>query len=106
LTAINAGALTAIAVSLNRSLSIPRPASVPAGDVAVSVVSPTAFSVWYDPQTFVMNELDVPLQNVTEKLVKYVAANGSTSAAAVAIAGRGEHQTNARYSTAVMTARH
>jgi hypothetical protein len=89
LTAINAGALTAIAVSLNRSLSIARPASVPAGDVAVSVVSPTAFSVWYDPQTFVMHELDVPLQNVTEKLVKYVAENRSPSA--VAIAGRGEH---------------
>jgi hypothetical protein len=104
LTAINAGALTAIAVSLNRSLSIPRPASVPAGDVAVSVVAPTAFSVWYDPQTFVMHELDVPLQNVTEKLVKYVAASRAPSA--VAIAGRGEHRTNARYSAAVLTARH
>lgn len=104
LTAINAGALTAMAVSLNRSLSIPRPASVPAGDVAVSVVSPTAFSVWYDPQTYVMHELDVPLQNVVEKLVKYVAANRAPSA--VAIAGRGEHRPNARYSAAVMTARH
>jgi len=89
LTAINAGALTAIAVSLNRSLSIPRPAGVPEGDVAVSVVSPTAFSVWYDPQTFVMHELDVPLQNVVEKLVKFVAAARAPSA--VAFAGRGEH---------------
>ena len=104
LTAINAGALTAVAVSLNRDLSIPRPASVPSGDVAVSVVTPTAFSVWYDPQTFVMHELDVPLQNVVEKFVKYVAANRAPSA--VAIAGRGEHRINARYSAAVLTARH
>lgn len=89
MTAINAGALTAIAVSLNRNLSIPRPAGVPDGDVAVSVVSPTAFSVWYDPHTFIMHELDVPLQNVTEKLVKYVAADRAPSA--VAFAGRGEH---------------
>ncbi|HEY5093508.1 MAG TPA: hypothetical protein VII69_00160 [Candidatus Eremiobacteraceae bacterium] len=103
LTAINAGALSAIVLSLNRSLSLPRPASVPAGDVAVSVLSPTAFSVWYDPKTFVMHELDVPLQNVVEKFVKYVAAAGTPSA--VALARQGEHRRNARYSAAVMIAR-
>src|ERR1700687_857857 len=76
LTAINAGALAAIVVALNRTIAVPRPANVPPGDVAVSVVSPTAFSVWYDPKTFVMHELDVPLQNVVEKFTKYVAAAG------------------------------
>jgi hypothetical protein len=104
LTAINAGALTANVVSLNRSLSLPRPASVPAGDVAVSVLAPTAFSVWYDPKTFVMHELDVPLQNVVERFVKYVAAAKAPSA--VAIAHRGEHRRDARHSAAVMIARH
>jgi hypothetical protein len=104
LTAINAGALAAIVVSLNRTIAVPRPGGVPAGDVAVSVVSPTAFSVWYDPKTFVMHELDVPLQNVVEKFIKYVAAAGAPSA--VAFARRGEVRRNARYSAAVTIARY
>jgi len=104
LTAINAGALSAIALSLNRNLSLPRPAGVPAGDVAVSVLNPTAFSVWYDPKTFVMHELDVPLHNVVEKFVKYVAAAGTPSA--VAFARQGEHRRDARYRAAVMIARY
>jgi len=77
---------------------------VPPGDVSVSVVSPTAFSVWYDPKTFVMHELDVPLQNVVEKFIKYVAAARTPSA--VASARRGEFRRNARYSAAVMIARY
>jgi hypothetical protein len=104
LTAINAGALAAVIVSLNRSISVPRPAGVPSDDVAVSVVSPTAFSIWYNPKTFVMHELDVPLQNVTEKFIKYVAAVGAPSA--VASARRGEVGRNARYDAAVMIARY
>jgi hypothetical protein len=104
LTAINAGALAASVVSLNRSISVPRPANVPPGDVVVSVVSPTPFSVWYDPNTFVMHELDVPLQNVVEKFIKFVAAAGKPSA--VASARGGELRRNARYSTAVMIARY
>jgi hypothetical protein len=103
LTAINAGALAADVVSLNRSISVSRPAGVPSGDVAVSVVSPTAFSIWYDPNTFVMHELDVPLQNVVEKFIKYVAAGERPSA--VASARRGERTHNARYSAAVLIAR-
>jgi hypothetical protein len=104
LTAINAGALAASVVSLNRTIAVPRPAGVPAGDVAVSVVSPTAFSIWYDPKTFVMHELDVPLQNVTEKFTKFVAAAGAHSA--VASDRRGEVRRDARYTAAVMIARY
>ena len=104
LTAINAGALAAIVVSLNRTIAVPRPAGVPAGDVAVSVVSPTAFSIWYDPNTFVMHELDVPLQNVTEKFTKFVAATGAHSA--VASGRRSEVRRDARYTAAVMIARY
>jgi hypothetical protein len=104
LTAINAGALAAIVVALNRTIAVPRPANVPPGDIAVSVVSPTAFSVWYDPHTFVMHELDVPLQNVVEKFTKFVAASGAPSA--VASARRGELRRNARYSAAAMIARY
>lgn len=99
LTAINAGGLEAIVVSLNRSIAVPRPAGVPSGDVAVSVVSPTAFSIWYDPKTFVMHELDVPLHNVTEKFIKFVAAAGAPSA--VASASRGEVRRDARYTAAL-----
>jgi hypothetical protein len=104
LTAINAGAFAADVLSLNRSISVPRPANVPPGDVVVSVVSPNPFSVWYDPNTFVMHELDVPLQNVVEKFVKFVAATGKPSA--VALARRGEVRRDARYSAAVLTARY
>ena len=103
LTAINAGALSAIVVSLKRGLSLQRPASVPVGDVAVSVVAPTAFSVWYDPRTFVMHELDVPLQSVVEKLVTYVAVARAPSA--VAIARRGEHRRSARHTAAATIVR-
>jgi hypothetical protein len=77
------------AVSLNRNLKPPHPQSVPAGDVPLSSISPTAFTIWYDPKTFVMHELDVPLQNVIVTLVKYTAAAGGPSA--VASAKRGEH---------------
>ncbi|HWX10542.1 MAG TPA: hypothetical protein VNZ04_00860, partial [Trinickia sp.] len=104
LTAINAGALAATVVSLNRSIAVPRPAGVPSGDVAVSVVSPTAFSIWYDPNTFVMHELDVPLQNVTEKFIKFVAA--ARAPYAVASARRGEVRGDARYIAGVMIARY
>jgi hypothetical protein len=104
LTAINAGALTATVLSLNRSLSLPRPAGVPSGDVAVSVVTPTAFSVWYDPRTFVMHELDVPLHYIVVKLVKFVATARAPSA--VAVAWQSEHRGSARHSAAAMIVRH
>lgn len=99
LTVINPGALAANVVSLNRTIAVPRPAGVPPGDVAVSVVSPSAFSIWYDPSTFVMHELDVPLQNVTEKFIKFVAVGEAPSA--VASTRRGEVRRNARYIAAL-----
>ena len=40
-----------------------RPASVSATDQGVSVDGPAPFTIWYDPATFVMDELDVPSQN-------------------------------------------
>lgn len=39
-----------------------RPATVAASDAGVSVEGPAPFTIWYDPVTFVMDELDVPSQ--------------------------------------------
>jgi hypothetical protein len=41
-----------------------RPSTVPAHDVAVSFRGSLPFTIWYDPMTFVPDEIDVPSQNV------------------------------------------
>lgn len=42
-----------------------RPASVPGADAVIAVGSPLAFTLWYDPATLLVDELDVPAQAVT-----------------------------------------
>lgn len=49
--------------------TIPRPAFVKAGDVSVAFASPTPLRVWYDPQTMVLDGLEVPAQNLQIRLV-------------------------------------
>jgi hypothetical protein len=44
-----------------------RPATVAATDQGVSVGGPAPFTLWYDPSTFVMDELDVPSQRFIVK---------------------------------------
>jgi len=40
-----------------------RPPDVPNGDAILSVERPIAVTVWYDPTTFVPDEIDVPSEN-------------------------------------------
>jgi hypothetical protein len=47
-----------------------RPSGVPVGDVGFNVASPVAFSIWYDPNTGVVDEVDVPSQNLVIALTK------------------------------------
>jgi hypothetical protein len=35
------------------------------GDVAIFVSDPVEFTLWYDPVTLVVDELDVPQQNAS-----------------------------------------
>lgn len=42
-----------------------RPPGVPATDRAISVTTPVAFSVWYNPKTLVTDYVDLPAQGVT-----------------------------------------
>jgi hypothetical protein len=48
----------------------PRPASVPATDASLSFTAGPAFTIWYDPATFVPDEIDVPSQNAVVTRVR------------------------------------
>jgi hypothetical protein len=54
-----------IPISVDPAMDPSRPKSVPAGDAQISVKSPMAFTVWYNPKTLVVDEMDVPSQNFT-----------------------------------------
>ncbi|MBV8147753.1 MAG: hypothetical protein JO092_01520 [Candidatus Eremiobacteraeota bacterium] len=49
---------------VDTSVKAQRPSAVPAQDVAVSIGGKLPFTIWYDPTTFVPDEIDVPSQNV------------------------------------------
>lgn len=51
-------------ISVDQSLTVERPQTVPASDTHVSVASPVQFTMWYDPKTLVVDELDVPAEGV------------------------------------------
>jgi hypothetical protein len=53
------------ALDVSASSPSPRPSGVPSGDEAISVSAPVAFTIWYDPGTFVPDEIDVPSQDAT-----------------------------------------
>jgi hypothetical protein len=48
----------------------PKPAQVPAQDVALAVQSKVDFDEWYDPNTYVLQAVSVPIQDVLIKLTK------------------------------------
>lgn len=52
-------------VALDAALKPDRPKTVPANDSQISISSPVQFSIWYDPKTLVVDEMDVPAQNAT-----------------------------------------
>jgi hypothetical protein len=47
-----------------------RPSALPAQDVAVSFGGKLPFTIWYDPATFVPDEIDVPSQSVVVTRVR------------------------------------
>lgn len=52
-------------IAVDRSLTPDRPKNVPAADAQISVKSPVQFTVWYDPQTLIVDEMDVPSEGVS-----------------------------------------
>lgn len=67
----SASSVTALAPVYGQSVPLPidaakpaRPHSVPAADAAVNVGGQVPFTVWYDPATYVADEIDVPSQQI------------------------------------------
>lgn len=52
-------------LAIDKSIDPNRPKSVPATDEEISVKSPVLFTVWYDPKTLVVDEMDVPSEGVS-----------------------------------------
>jgi len=48
-----------------------KPSGVPAADVGVGIASPVSFSVWFDPRTGIVDEIDVPSQSLVVSLTKH-----------------------------------
>ena len=53
-----------VPIAVDKSLTPERPKNVPASDVQISVKSPLQFTLWYDPTTLVVDEMDVPTEGV------------------------------------------
>ncbi|MBV8171416.1 MAG: hypothetical protein JO219_05740 [Candidatus Eremiobacteraeota bacterium] len=47
-----------------------KPSGLPGPDVGVGIASPITFSVWFDPTSGVVDEIDVPSQSLTINLTK------------------------------------
>lgn len=47
--------------------NVARPTDVPGNDVSLSFAGPAPFVEWYDPQTFVVDEISIPGQDLTVK---------------------------------------
>jgi hypothetical protein len=56
-------------LTVDAALKPVRPATVPASDEAMSFNSMVQITLWYDPKTLVVDEVDVPTQGVTVKRV-------------------------------------
>lgn len=52
-------------ITIDQTLKPDRPKTVPASDAQISVKNPVPFTVWYDPKTLVVDEMDVPTQGVS-----------------------------------------
>jgi len=54
-----------VPIVVDKTVVAQRPKSVPATDAHLSVSTPVAFTIWYDPKTLLVDELDVPSQDVS-----------------------------------------
>lgn len=69
-TLLAPSSMTTFSCSTNGTAAPQRPAGLPAPDVSTTIdcTAPnggTGFVLWYDPQSFVVDEIDVPTQQVT-----------------------------------------
>ena len=55
----------AVSISIDKSLAPDRPKNVPAADAQLSIKTPVQLTVWYDPKTLVVDELDVPTEGLS-----------------------------------------
>jgi len=53
-----------VVFQIDASASPTRPSTVPAADVSLAVTGSTSFIEWYDPHTMLVDEVDVPAQQV------------------------------------------
>ena len=53
------------AMAADAALKADRPKGVPAPDLRLSITDPIAFTIWYDPATLVVDEVDVPQQGAS-----------------------------------------
>lgn len=49
-----------VPLTIDKTVTPARPKNVPAADVPVSVKTPMQFTIWYDPKTLIIDEMDVP----------------------------------------------
>lgn len=56
-----------VPISVDKSLVPERPKSVPASDAQISVKTPVQFTVWYDPTTLLVDQVDVPDDGIVVK---------------------------------------
>ena len=54
-----------VPIEIDKTIAPDRPKTVPAADTQISVKTPVQFTVWYDPKTLVVDELDVPSEGVS-----------------------------------------
>lgn len=52
-------------LALDPSAKPQRPSTVPVSDAQISVSKPLPFTLWYDPKTFVVDEMDAPTEGFT-----------------------------------------
>lgn len=64
-TAIAPSASTSLAFRVDSGGNPVRPADIPGSDSSLSITGTPYFVEWYDPQTMVVDEVDVPAQQVT-----------------------------------------
>jgi hypothetical protein len=59
-----------IQISPDASLAGARPAAVPSQDAALAIGGQFPFTIWYDPATYVPDEIDIPSQNIVVSRVR------------------------------------
>jgi hypothetical protein len=54
-----------VPIAVDPTLKPDRPKGVPATDSQISITNPLQFTVWYDPKTLIVDEMDVPSEGLS-----------------------------------------